>query len=280
METQYRDPYCSYLFQNEADKDRLIAQHELDVASFYGKHSGLKTEKYYTGEALLNILKTVFTHKKFAKLIKKDDELENYYTNNCKLLESEIKSNNFDGEHVFAIIINYLTMINQELCRGNSNNDKRTDDTNLHSPEITQKIRKLYGLKLRPLDKMNSHYGWIKFLIVLAVLILLALVLVIGACLADWYQIIDFSQKFTFFAPFITRTQANIFKLTTLLGATDLNQSSLMINLSSCLLILFLIFTVSALIRTGKTEKLDYKVHYLSRIIGESSQKLREIGWL
>lgn len=280
METLYRDPYCSYLFQNEADKDRLIAQHELDVASFYGKHSGLKTEKYYTGEALLNILKTVFTHKKFTKFIKKDEEIENYYTNNCKLLEGEIESNNFNGEHVFAIITNYLTMINHELCRDNSNNEMNHDDTNFHSPEITQKIRKLYGLKLRPLDKMKSHYIWTKFLSVLALLILLVLILVIGTCLADWYQIIDFSQKFSFFAPFIARTEANIIKLTTLLGAADLNQSSLMIIICSCLLVLFLIFTVSSMIRTSKTEKLDYKVHYLSRIIGESSQKLREIGWL
>ena len=44
--------------------------------------------------------------------------------------------------------------------------------------------------------------------------------------------------------------------------------------------VLLLVKSIFTIVLIHKTEKLDYKIHYLSRIIGESSQKLREIGWL
>lgn len=280
MEIRFKDPYCHYLFQNEDAKSLLIAQHELDIASFYGKRTGIKTEKYYTGEALLEILKTVFTHKKFLKYIKKDEENEVFYSNNCKMLEDEIGSNNFNGEHLFPIVMNYLTIVNHNLCQSNSNGDKKLDDDHLHSPEIVQKIRNIYGLKLRSLEQMNLYYLFSKVLISIILLFLIFLICVVSACILDWYQVIDFSQKFTIFAPFVTRSETNILKITALLGAVDLYQSSIMIIIGEILLVMLLFFSVISIVRIHKTEKLDYRVHYLSRIIGESSQKLREIGWL
>lgn len=280
MELRYKDPYSYYLFQNETDKTSLLAQHELDVASFYGKHSGIKTEKYYTGEALLGILKSVFTHKKFEKFIKQDKESEQFYTNNCKLLENEIGANNFNAESVFAIITNYLTMTDHIINQSKSGDKINHIDPHLDTPEIIQKIRDLFGVKLRSLDKMKSHYLLSKILTGLLFLILVSLICIIGACLADWYQIIDFSKQFTILAPFIIRTETNILQITTSLGSADLIQSLIMILISAFLLILLLIFTVFSVIRLQKKEKLDYKIHYLSRIIGESAQKLRETGWL
>ena len=280
MEVRYKDPYSDYLFHNDADKMSLLAQHELDVALFYGKHSGIKTEKYYTGEALLEILKSVFIHKKFKKYIKKAEDNEVFYSNNCKLLEGEIDSNNFNGEHVFSIITNYLTIVNRDISQSNSKGEKKHDDYHLHSREIIEKIRNIYGLKLRSLEKMNSYYLMSKVLISLLLLALVLIIFLIGICIVDWFHVIDFSQKFTIFAPFVARSEANILRLTALLGAVDLYQSSIMIIIGTLLLVLLLAFTVFSVVHLLQKEKLDYKVHYLSRIIGESSQKLREIGWL
>ena len=280
MELRHKDPYCNFLFHDELDKSSLIAQHELDIASFYGKHSGIKTEKYYTGEALLKILKEIFTHKKFKKFIKREKENELFYTSNCKLLETEIASNNFNAEQVFTIITNFLTMTNFDLNQSKSANRADYDDSHLHSPEIVHKIRNLFGLKLRSLEKMKSHYLRSKIFNSLILVILILFVFIIGACIADWYHFFDFSQKLTFFAPLVTRSETKILQITALFGAIDLYQSSIMIIIGIFLLASLLLKSIFTIVRIHKTEKLDYKIHYLSRIIGESSQKLREIGWL
>lgn len=275
-----KDPYCNYLFLNDPDKAMLLLKHDQDIETFYSKRTRYKPDKFYSGEALLAILKTVFTHKKFLKLIKADDENGEFYSSNCKLLENEIESEYFNGEQTFALITNYMAIINRNVCKSETEEKSRRNDFHLNSPEIVQKIRKIFGLKWRSLENMKSHYLVAKLFSGLILLIFILLTAIIALCLVDIYRVVDFSKNMTILAPLVTKFEAGILNFTALLGAGDLYQSSLMIIIGSFLLLLLLAFTIFSVIRIWKTEKLEYEVHYLSRIIGESSQKLREIGWL
>ena len=276
MSARSIDPYCNYLFQESIGKDLMLSKLDADIEYYYSHNTRFNLEKFKSGEALLKITKSVFSNKKLLKLFSNDEEIAEFHKLNRELVEYNIQKQQFDGEQAYTVIVNFMNSISR--CLITTADDQKNSKASVHLdvPGITEQIRKLNGfhnLSLADIKKLQL----IKNIVLLIVqVIVICCTLLLGLFLGIQQQKISNDN---FLLPMMNSIEKIITDFGSSLGGETVNTVSLTILFITVGLLLSICSIIIG-IRLRKNNQFEYEVHYFTRIIGISTEKLREIGWL
>lgn len=277
MDFKTKDPFCNYLFQGSSGKDLLLSKLDSDIEFIYGKETRYKAEDFHTGKALLYITKDVFNNKRLLKHFSANEEILKFHQKNCELLEKKIRSEVFSGEQYFPILTNFMNAADRFLLKAKKGTQTNSDY--LNAQEIIRFVRETNGFKCRSAEKIRFHYRIKKTLLLLGQIILACLVIILGLIASEWAGIISPDPNNLFLNKILENVRTVLRQLIPLRAANILSiDKAVILIIIVLLLVLAGTFVLHAKLKKNKQR--EFGIHYFSRIIGISAEKLRDDGGL
>ena len=101
--------------------------------------------------------------------------------------------------------------------------------------------------------------------------------LLVGIDLTTRFHNTSIGSRFSFLVPILNNIEEVFTNISLSLGNVSINNVSI---ISFCICVILSVLSIIAGIGLQKRKQLEYEVHYFTRMIGVSVEKLREIGWL
>ena len=277
MDFKTKDPFCNYLLQGSSGKDLLLSKLDSDIEFIYGKETRYKAEDFHTGKALLYITKDVFNNKKLLKDFSGNEEILEFHQKNCELLEKLIRSEVFSGEQYFPILTNFMNAADRFLS--DTKKGAKNSSEYLNAEKTVQFVRESNGFKCRSAEEIRIHYLIKKTLLLLGQIILACLIIILGLIAGEWAGIISPDPNNLFLNPILENVRTILRQLIPLRAANILSIDKAVI-LIIIVLLLVLAGTFVLRAKLKKNKQREFGIHYFSRIIGISAEKLRDAGGL
>ena len=155
----------------------------------------------------------------------------------------------------------------------------QTNSEYLNAQEIIRFVRETNGFKCRSAEKIRFHYRIKKTLLLLGQIILACLVIILGLIAGEWAGILSPDPNNLFLNKILENVRTVLRQLIPLRAANILSIDKAVI-LIIIVLLLVLAGTFALHAKLKKNKQREFGIHYFSRIIGISAEKLRDDGGL
>ena len=272
------DPLCNYLFGDDPSMNAFVEALDKDILNTYSKSTRYNLSDYKSGKAVNGILNTALTNKKLAKTCSEPGRLSDFYEKTLSLMEEDLKSDKFDAASAHINLTNLMAILN----RVSLTNEKEPDPDSPYfdSPAIVNQLRKFFGFRSASIKRiMAVGIGWI-LLFVFLIAFALQLCFGAGTLYATWKQS-AWARLNTGFFRWCAFNAGNFLTKIGWIVTAENAVSSKVKAITACIIaVVVFIVAIVLLIMQIKRLHTELEIHYLCRLIGANSEKLRKEGWL
>ena len=277
-QTESIDPLCKYLFGDDPSMNALTEALDKDILNTYSKNTRYNLSDYKSGKAVNGILNTALTNKNLAKACSEPGRLSDFYEKTLSLMEEDLKADTFDAASAHINLTNLMAILN----RVSLPNEKEPDPDSRYfdSPAIVNQLRKFFGFRSASIKRIIA-VGIVKILLcVILMVIALQLCFGAGTLYATWKQS-AWAGLSTGFFRWCAFNAGNFLTKIGLIVTAENAMLSKRIAIAACIIAVGLfVLSIVLLVKQVKRLHTRLEIHYLCRMIGANSEKLRKEGWL
>ena len=263
-QTKPIDPLCEYLFRDGPSKTSFTEALNEDIRNTYSNSTRYNLSDYESGKAANGILNTALKNKSLAEEMNQQGQLSEFYDKTLSLMEENLQSSTFDAASAHIILTNLMAILNRD-CR------EKEEELNPDSPYfdtvgIVNHLRELFKFPLQSIKQIKNKHTVI--IVLCVILALFAALLCMGFCSLVWSSPNSASPQW---CASIARAVLSVIAAE---PTVELAKRWVFFT------VVLLLVSIWLIVKEVKRLHTKLEIHYLCRLIGANSEKLRKEGWL